>query len=74
MTALEDMARTGARIGGGKERVRDLRLDRADTDRRLGEGALVQGSAISLLLAASGRPVKPGELTGVGAVVLAERT
>lgn len=74
MTGLEYMARTGARFGGGKERVEGTRLDPTDTDGSIGAGALVRGSAIALLLAASGRPVSPGELTGAGAVALGART
>lgn len=73
VTALEYMARTGAGIGGGKERVVGLCLRPLDTDHRIGDGAVVQGSPISLLLAVSGRPVDPGELTGDGAATLAAR-
>jgi uncharacterized protein (TIGR03083 family) len=74
MTALEYMTRTPARFGGGKERVGGTRLSPVDSDQRIGEGAVVQGSAISLLLAASGRPVQPGEIFGAGAAILAART
>lgn len=74
MTGLEYMARTGARFGGGKERVEGTRLDPTDTDGSIGTGATVRGSAIALLLAASGRPVSPGELTGAGVVTLGART
>ncbi|WP_277213402.1 maleylpyruvate isomerase family mycothiol-dependent enzyme [Isoptericola croceus] len=73
MAGLEYMARTGARFGGGRERVEGTRLDPTDTDGSIGEGALVRGSAISLLLAASGRPVSPGELNGAGAVCSGDR-
>jgi uncharacterized protein (TIGR03083 family) len=74
MTALRYMTRTGAMFGGGKERVEGTCLSPVDTDQRIGEGAVVHGSAISLLLTASGRPLNPGELSGAGAVILAART
>ncbi|MDO8143633.1 MULTISPECIES: maleylpyruvate isomerase family mycothiol-dependent enzyme [unclassified Isoptericola] len=72
-TALEYMTRTGATFGGGRERVAGLCLRPVDTDHHLGEGAAVRGSAISLLLAASGRPVDAAELSGAGAPTLTAR-
>lgn len=72
-TALEYVARTGVRFGGGKERVEGIRLAPTDADRSVGAGRVVRGSSISLLLATSGRPVGPGELTGVGADDLVAR-
>lgn len=72
-TALSYMARTGAGLGGGKERVRGVRLNPVDSDLRVGEGPEVRGRTISLLLAASGRPVHPGELTGPGTKTLVAR-
>lgn len=71
--ALAYMARTGARLGGGKERVQGLRLSPVDGDLHAGEGPEVRGRTVSLLLAISGRPVDPGELTGPGARILMER-
>lgn len=73
MTALAYMARTGSGIGGGKERVRGLRLRPSDADQHIGDGPEVHGKAISLLLATSGRPLGVGELTGPGAEVLEAR-
>lgn len=73
MTALSYMARTGAGLGGGRERVKDLRLSPSDSDGHLGQGPEVRGDAISLLLATSGRPVRPAELSGPGATTLAAR-
>lgn len=73
MTALEYMARTGAGFGGGRERVRGLRLRPQGHGRAVGAGPDVRGTAISLLLAASGRPTEPDELTGDGARLLAAR-
>lgn len=74
MTALSYLARTGAGIGGGRERVHRLRLCPSDVDQHIGEGPEVHGSAIALLLATSGRPWGVGELTGPGVEVLAARS
>jgi hypothetical protein len=73
MTALQYMARTGAGFGGGRERVRGLRLSPLSHGQAIGEGHEVRGNAIALLLAASGRPTSSDELTGDGAQVLATR-
>jgi uncharacterized protein (TIGR03083 family) len=73
VTALSYMARTGAGLGGGKERVRGLTLTPVDSDVRTGEGPEVRGTAIALLLAASGRPTHEGELSGPGAKTLMQR-
>lgn len=73
MRALEYMTRTGRGFGGGRERVRGLRLIPRDNGRAIGDGPEVHGTAIALLLAASGRPLGSEELTGAGARVLAAR-
>lgn len=73
VTALSYMARTGAGLGGGRERVDGLRLEPSDFDTHIGEGPEVRGGAISLLLATSGRPVHHGEVTGAGATTLSAR-
>lgn len=70
MTALEYQARTGVRFGGGKERVSGVRLSPHDAAQDIGDGPVVRGSAIALLLAVSGRPVVPGELSGAGSGIL----
>jgi len=41
-----------------------------DADVGLGAGAEVRGTALALLLAVSGRPVDPAELSGPGAAAL----
>lgn len=74
MTALRYLARTGATFGGGRERVRGTCLSPVETDQRIGSGPVARGSAVALLLAAAGRPVRPGELSGEGARILAART
>lgn len=73
LTALEYMARTGAGFGGGRERVRGLRLSPLPDGQAIGEGPEVRGNPIALLLAASGRLTSPSELNGNGAQVLAAR-
>ncbi|PRZ05695.1 uncharacterized protein (TIGR03083 family) [Isoptericola sp. CG 20/1183] len=70
LTALEHLARTGAGLGGGRERVAGRQLVPVDGGRSIGAGAPVRGSAVSLLLAVAGRPVGTGELTGAGAAGL----
>lgn len=65
-------ARSNAIIGG-KTRVGGLTLRATDTDFSVGSGRLVEGPAISLLLAASGRKSALAELSGTGVLVLAER-
>jgi uncharacterized protein (TIGR03083 family) len=60
-------------IIGGKTRVSGLNLKATDTDVSIGTGPLVEGPAISLLLAASGRPTALQELSGPGVATLGER-
>jgi uncharacterized protein (TIGR03083 family) len=60
-------------IIGGKSRVAGLTLRATDTDFSVGTGPLVEGPAISLLLAASGRAVALDELSGPGLATLRER-
>jgi uncharacterized protein (TIGR03083 family) len=70
--AIALYARSNAIIGG-KTRVAGLTLKATDTDFSVGSGPLVQGPAISLLLAASGRKSALDELTGPGVETLRER-
>ena len=58
---------------GGKTRVSGVTLKATDTDFSVGSGPLVEGPAISLLLAASGRKSALQELSGPGVEVLAAR-
>lgn len=73
LEALRYQARTASGFGGGKDRVRGLRLRPDDIDVSIGEGPEVRGSAVALLLAVSGRPVDPDELRGEGAPTLLAR-
>lgn len=58
---------------GGKRRVAGLTLRATDADFGLGSGPLVDGPAISLLLATAGRRSALLELTGPGVEVLQNR-
>ncbi|MEU4328490.1 hypothetical protein [Nonomuraea dietziae] len=68
--ALRYQLGAGVALGGGKERARGLRLMASDTAVDVGEGPEVRGTALALLLAVSGRPVGPDELTGPGVPAL----
>jgi uncharacterized protein (TIGR03083 family) len=65
-------ARSNAIIGG-RDRVAGLTLKATDTDFTVGSGPVVEGPAISLLLAASGRKSALAELSGPGVETLRER-
>jgi uncharacterized protein (TIGR03083 family) len=71
--ALRFYARSNAIIGG-RDRVAGLTLRATDADAMIGSGPLVEGPAISLLLAASGRKSALSELTGPGVEVLRQRS
>ena len=70
VTALRHQLGTGVKLGGGKERARGLHLVVTDAGLGIGAGEEVRGTAVALLLAVSGRPVAPEELTGPGATRL----
>jgi uncharacterized protein (TIGR03083 family) len=70
-TALDYLVRTGAGMGGGKERVRGLRVVATDADWSVGSGPEVSGRGIDLLLALSGRPAGAVQLSGAGLNALA---
>lgn len=72
--SLRLQARTPVSFGGAKELVTGIRLTPADADLSIGEGPEVSGTALSLLLAISGRRVAPDELHGPGVTVLATAT
>ncbi|GGQ67021.1 maleylpyruvate isomerase family mycothiol-dependent enzyme [Couchioplanes azureus] len=72
-SALKFQLRTTVKMGGGKERAQGLRLIASDAPVDIGTGPEAHGSALALLLAVSGRPLNPDELTGPGAQTLAER-
>jgi uncharacterized protein (TIGR03083 family) len=70
--ALALYARSNTIIGG-RDRVAGLTLKATDIDFSVGEGPLVEGPAISLLLAASGRKSALADLTGAGVETLRDR-
>lgn len=71
VTAVRYQLATGVNLGGGKERAADFRLLASDADVAVGNGPEVRGSALALLLALTGRPVRKNELTGTGAAEFA---
>jgi uncharacterized protein (TIGR03083 family) len=60
-------------IIGGRDRVAGLTLTATDADFSVGSGPVVQGPAVSLLLAASGRKSALADLTGPGVETLRSR-
>ncbi len=58
----------------GRDRVAGLTLRATDTDFSVGSGPLVEGPAISLLLAASGRTSALDDLSGPGVETLRSRS
>jgi uncharacterized protein (TIGR03083 family) len=69
--SLRLQARTPASFGGAKELVARVRLTATDADVSIGDGPDVTGSALSLLLAVSGRRVALEDLDGPGVDALA---
>ncbi|MDQ2850132.1 MAG: maleylpyruvate isomerase family mycothiol-dependent enzyme [Actinomycetota bacterium] len=55
VTSLLYQARTSTALGGSKQRIASLRLHADDADVTIGDGALVTGPALSLLMVISGR-------------------
>ncbi|MGX7681769.1 maleylpyruvate isomerase family mycothiol-dependent enzyme [Jatrophihabitans sp. DSM 45814] len=70
--ALAFYAKSNAIIGG-RSRVAGVTLEATDTELSLGSGPIVQGPAVSLLLAASGRKAALDELAGPGVQTLRTR-
>jgi uncharacterized protein (TIGR03083 family) len=60
-------------IIGGKDRISGLTLRATDTDFSIGSGPLVDGPAVALMLAATGRRSALLQLTGPGVEVLQGR-
>lgn len=72
-TALSYQVKTTTKIGGGKELAEGWSLVATDTPFRHGTGPVVEGTAIALLLAVSGRPIGRAEVSGPGAPVFLQR-
>jgi uncharacterized protein (TIGR03083 family) len=58
---------------GGKRRIRGLRLEATDLDWSRGDGPLVRGPAVALLMAMGGRSAFCDDLEGEGAPTLRSR-
>ena len=71
--ALAHQLRTSTGMGGGKESAAGRQLVASDVDFSSGTGPEVHGSALTLLLAVSGRPVDRTDLAGPGAEGFAPR-
>ena len=71
--AIEFQARTSASMGGGRTLVASTKLVASDADLDLGAGPRVEGPAISILLAASGRRAALDDLSGEGVDLIARR-
>lgn len=76
--AADLLARVGGPLGvvfarSPRRTVRGLRLVARDVEWAHGDGPEVHGTAEALLLAITGRPVEPDELTGPGAPTLHAR-
>lgn len=71
LRALRYQVGTPTALGGARERVAGLRLEATDVDLVVGAGEAVTGSALDLLLAASGRPATLAGLTRPGVARLA---
>lgn len=69
--SLRLQARIPAAFGGAKELTARLRLTATDADLSIGDGPEVSGTALSLLLAISGRAAALDDLDGPGASTLA---
>jgi uncharacterized protein (TIGR03083 family) len=68
--SLRLQARTPASFGGAKERIAGIRLTAVDAEVSIGDGPEVSGTALSLLMAVSGRWVGPADLDGPGVAAL----
>ena len=68
--ALLLQARTTPAFGGAKDLVARVRLVASDADVSVGQGPVVEGPALSLLLVASGRRVALADLAGPGLSVV----
>ena len=71
--ALHYQLKTGASLGGGKERARGFRLQASDSQFMYGSGPEVSGTSLALLMAVSGRPVNAEELSGEGAAAFVRK-
>jgi uncharacterized protein (TIGR03083 family) len=71
--AVADFYKGSNLLIGAKRRIGGLTLAATDADWRHGEGPLVSGPAIALVLAMTGRKAALGDLTGDGVAALRDR-
>ncbi|MGE3285768.1 MAG: maleylpyruvate isomerase family mycothiol-dependent enzyme [Pseudonocardia sp.] len=71
--SLALQVRTDELWGGGKQRVAGVTLQATDAEYRHGDGPVVEGPALALLLVTCGRSVALDELSGPGLERLAAR-
>ena len=69
--SLRLQVRTPASFGGAKELTARVRLEAVDADVSIGDGPVVSGPALSLLLAVCGRRAALDDLEGAGVATLA---
>ncbi|TFD85775.1 maleylpyruvate isomerase family mycothiol-dependent enzyme [Cryobacterium lactosi] len=72
LPALRHQLKTSVSMGGGRERAAGFRLVAVDADFFSGSGPDVHATALALLLALSGRPVRPTELAGSASLAFAK--
>jgi uncharacterized protein (TIGR03083 family) len=72
VAALDLFAKMGFPVGA-KRRIAGLRLVASDVDWTHGDGPTVEGGALSMLLAMTGRPEGLEDLSGDGLEALAQR-
>ena len=70
LPALDHQLATPERFGGAKELLGGMRLVATDARLRRGDGPEVRGTALALLLVATGRDVALADLDGDGAALL----
>lgn len=68
--SLRYQARTSVAFGGARQLVAPVRLRATDADVTIGDGPEVRGTALSLLMAISGRTVALDDLEGPGVPLL----
>ncbi|WP_462418265.1 maleylpyruvate isomerase family mycothiol-dependent enzyme [Kytococcus sp. Marseille-QA3725] len=68
--ALAYQLRTPAALGGAPRAMQQVTLVGTDAAVTIGEGPEVHGRLLELLMAATGRPWRPGSLTGPGVALL----
>ena len=73
VTRTIDFYVKGNLVVGGKKRVAGMTLQATDTDWSHGSGPLVEGPAIALLMAATGRQQYLDDLSGPGVEILRSR-